>query len=241
MAVKTIRTKPFRIALSGSTIDGRKIDDAWIKEIVQTFNLETYQPRVNIEHIRGISAEPPFQAYGDVVAVEAQNCQVDFGKGPETRLGLFAEFEFLDNAKKLNDAGQKVFTSMEVEPDWFGTGLAGLAGVAMTDSPASAATQRLVFSRSGDKTVRLDSDGILEFVEEMTGSSEAADGFFSKLTELLGNFTGKPKAEDNPAAKADDDKAPAFDPAAFATLIEGLGKTFSTALAANALVLQYGA
>lgn len=231
MAAKTYKTKPFRIAVSGSTIDGRTIDDQWIGEVAKTFNRETYQPRVNIEHIRGISADPPFQCYGDVAALSVGEVELDFGKGPEKRKALFAEFELFENAKKLADAGQKVFTSMEVEPDWFGTKLAGLAGVAMTDSPASAGTQRLQFSRSGDKTVRIDSEGTLEFVESAAAAMPEADGFFKNLNALLGKHFGKAEPEPKPEPKVD----PADPLAAFSAVMGEFAKSMDTAFTAQAV------
>src|SRR5690348_2466765 len=67
------KSKFFRVFVEGFTVsDGRKIEAAWIDDIVATFNTANYTPRINVEHIKGYSPEPPFNGYGDVVAVKAQ-------------------------------------------------------------------------------------------------------------------------------------------------------------------------
>jgi len=47
---------------------------------------------------------------------------------------------------KINQAGQKVYTSVEIDPKFADTGEAYLVGLAVTDSPASTGTSRLSFS-----------------------------------------------------------------------------------------------
>ena len=71
------KSKFFRAFVEGNTIsDGRTITAGMIDEIVATFNRETYSPRINVEHIAGYSPEPPFNGYGDVYAVKAQDDQI---------------------------------------------------------------------------------------------------------------------------------------------------------------------
>lgn len=67
------KSKPFRSFVEGETIsDGRKVTAEMIDECVATFTPATYGPRINIEHVSGYSPEPPFNGYGDVVALEAK-------------------------------------------------------------------------------------------------------------------------------------------------------------------------
>ena len=52
------KSKFFRALVAGQTIiDGRKIDDVSIDQIVETFNTETYTPRINVEHLSGYSPD----------------------------------------------------------------------------------------------------------------------------------------------------------------------------------------
>src|SRR3546814_19149640 len=51
-----------------------------------------------------------------------------FGGKTEKRLGLFGVFDVHEEAKQLNDAGQKVYSSIEVEPNFAGKGKAYLMG-----------------------------------------------------------------------------------------------------------------
>jgi hypothetical protein len=51
----------------------------------------------------------------------------------------------------LNDQGEKLFTSIEIWPNFAGTGKAYLTGLAVTDEPASLGTQELYFSRRTNK------------------------------------------------------------------------------------------
>lgn len=55
------KSKMFRVFVEGNTIsDGRKITPDMIDQCAETFNAETYSPRINVEHINGYSPEPPF-------------------------------------------------------------------------------------------------------------------------------------------------------------------------------------
>lgn len=68
----TTRSKFFRIAVEGGTTDGRSIDRSMIEDAVANFDTANYTPRINCEHIAGFSPEPPFNAYGSVTAVRAE-------------------------------------------------------------------------------------------------------------------------------------------------------------------------
>lgn len=229
-----MKTKPFLLATAGSTIDGRTIDDTMLKEMASSYDPKTYTARLNIEHIRGISGEKPFRAYGDVVELSTGEVDVNFNGKTEKRLGLFGVLDVTDDAKALNDAGQKVFPSIEIEPNFAGKNFAYLMGCALTDSPAAIATDRLEFNRSVPGVLKLTADvsGIgaasLEPAEDEAATEEAAGaikGFFSKLTEML---TGAaPQQEVKPAAPAE---PKAFDTAAFATELGKLGDVFAGAL-----------
>lgn len=240
MAVKTIRTKPFLLATAGSTVDGRTIEDKHIDEMASSYNPKTYGARVNIEHIRGITPDAPFNAHGDVVELSVGEVDVDFNGKTEKRKALYGVFDMYENAKQLSDKGQKVYPSIEIQDNFGGKGFAYCMGVALTDSPAAIATERMQFNRTDPTRTNLSSDqaALLEFVEDTTGSEDAAAGFFNKLSDLMDKFTGKPKVEDKPAAKEEPAQPGTFDPAAFATLMEGFGKNIADTLAAQNLAAE---
>jgi hypothetical protein len=128
----------FRIATEGATTDGRTISRKWIEQMAKNFNPATYGARVWMEHMRGMFADGPFPALGDVTELEAR--EVD-GK-----MALFADIDPTDRLKQINGERQKIYTSIEVDPEFADTGEAYLIGLAVTDSPASLGTDMLQFS-----------------------------------------------------------------------------------------------
>jgi hypothetical protein len=134
----------FRVATEGATTDGRTISRKWIEQMAKNFDPAQYGARVWMEHMRGMFDDGPFQALGDVTAVEAR--EVEDGK-----LALFVELDPTDRLKEMNKNRQKVYTSIEVDPEFADTGEAYLVGLAVTDSPASLGTEMLKFSaQQGD-------------------------------------------------------------------------------------------
>lgn len=233
-----MKTKPFLLATAGSTVDGRTIDDKMLQEMASSYNPKTYGARLNIEHIRGISGDKPFRAYGDVLELSTGQVDVDFNGKTEPRLGLFGVFDVTDDAKALNDANQKVYPSIEIEPNFAGKGFAYLMGCALTDSPAAIATDRLAFNRHQPGLIVLarGSEGqpadaaALEFAGEAEGA--AGEGFLKKFGSMLDGFSAKfgaaPKEDEQQAAGA---AAPAaFDFAQVRPMFEDLGKTFAAAI-----------
>ena len=141
------KSKFFRVAVEGSTAtDGRVIERNWIQEMAASYDRATYGARINMEHIRGFSGEAPFKAYGDVLSVKAEEVTLKIDGKDQKRLALFAEIDPTDDLVKLTKARQKIYTSIEVQPNFGGTGKAGLVGLAVTDSPASLGTEILSFS-----------------------------------------------------------------------------------------------
>ena len=127
-----MKTKPFLLATAGSTVDSRTIDENDIKQMASSYDPKTYGARLNIEHIRGLGTEGPFRAYGDVLELSTGEVDVNFNGETEKRLGLFGTFDVTDDAKQLNDAGQKVYPSVEIHPNFGGKGYCYLMGVALT-------------------------------------------------------------------------------------------------------------
>lgn len=132
--------KKFRVATEGATTDGRTILRKWIEQMAANYDPKKYGARVWMEHLRGMTADSVFNALGDVLSLEAK--EVEDGK-----LALFAEIEPTEQLKEINKRRQKVYTSIEVNPEFADSGEAYLEGLAVTDSPASLGTEMLAFSR----------------------------------------------------------------------------------------------
>lgn len=135
--------KWFRVAVEGATTDGRSITRQWIEQMAKNFHREKYGARVWMEHVRGLYADGPFAALGDVTAVKAEEIK----DGPLAgKLGLYVQLDPTPELKEINANRQKIYTSIEVDTDFSDTGEAYLVGLAVTDSPASLGTEILEFS-----------------------------------------------------------------------------------------------
>lgn len=140
---KKYQSKWFRVAVEGATTDGRKIQRPWIEQMVKNYSPEVYGARVNLEHIKGYSPDGQFKRYGDVLALKSEEIKT----GPLAgKLALFAQIEPTDDLIQLNKLRQKVYSSIEVNPEFADTGEAYLVGLAVTDDPASLGTEFLEFS-----------------------------------------------------------------------------------------------
>jgi hypothetical protein len=146
------KTRFFRVAVEGATTDGRTIERQWLADAAATYNRETYAARVNMEHIRGITADKPFKSYGDVLSLKTEEVEIDLAGKKEKKLALFAELDVTDELVAINNDRQKLYTSIEISPNFANSGKAYLVGLAVTDSPASLGTEMLQFAASqGDK------------------------------------------------------------------------------------------
>ncbi|ENG77856.1 phage capsid scaffolding (GPO) serine peptidase family protein [Escherichia coli 178200] len=86
---KTSRKK-FRVAVSGSTVDGREISPVHLREAAENFNPDVYAARVNVEHYLSPCPSSEFSAMGDVTALSTE----DITEGPLAgRTALYAEIE----------------------------------------------------------------------------------------------------------------------------------------------------
>jgi hypothetical protein len=136
------QSKFFRVAVEGATTDGRVIDRSFIEQMAATFNRQLYGARVWLEHLRSTLPDGPFKAYGDVLAVKAEEVVLNGAK----KLALFAQISPTPELVAMNQARQKIYTSIEINPKFADTGEAYLVGLAVTDSPASLGTEMLSFA-----------------------------------------------------------------------------------------------
>jgi hypothetical protein len=215
------KSKFFRVAVEGKTFsDGRTIERKWLSDIADTYNPETYMARINCEHLRGFSPEKPFFSYGNVHAVKAEEIDIDIAGKTERRLALFAQIEPNAELQRITGAGQKIFTSIEVNPNFAGTGKAYLAGIAATDSPASLGTEVLAFASKASNNLFsvADEAGSIE-VEADPAISPSNNGLFDAFRNLvkaaIGGEPAKPETPPAPPAPpAKPETPPANDNAA---------------------------
>ncbi|MGL6538207.1 GPO family capsid scaffolding protein [Aeromonas hydrophila] len=138
-----------RVAVAGQTTDGRTIAPEWLTQAAKNYNREKYGARVNLEHYLSPFPDSDFRAYGDVLSVYAEEVEID----GEKKMALFADIDPTEDLIKLNKARQKVYTSIELDLDFAGTGEAYLVGLAVTNTPASLGTEYLQFcAGAGDKS-----------------------------------------------------------------------------------------
>lgn len=132
-------SKFFRIGVEGDSCDGRVISAQDIQEMAETFDPRVYGCRINLEHLRGILPDGIFKRYGDVAELKAE--KIDDDSALKGKWALFAKITPTDDLIAMNKAAQKVYTSMEIQPNFANTGKCYLVGLAVTDDPASLGTE----------------------------------------------------------------------------------------------------
>lgn len=135
-----------RVATSGLTVDNREISPQELRDIAQTYNPRTYTAVIWSEHLR------EHGSHGTVFAVRLVEEGDDLEPG---QVALEAQLKPNDRLLHLNDQGEKLFTSIEIRPNFMGSGKSYLVALAVTDQPACVGTQELYFScKSADDAYR---------------------------------------------------------------------------------------
>lgn len=136
------QSKWFVVATEGATTDGRTINRTWIEQMAANYDPKKYGARINLEHIKWRymwNDDPHSKCYGDVIGLKTE-------ENAEGKLQLLAQIDPTDDLIKLNKDRQKIYTSIECDPNFADSGEAYLVGLAVTDNPASLGTEMLVFS-----------------------------------------------------------------------------------------------
>lgn len=136
-------SKWFRIGVEGDTCDGRVIDGNDIQQMAESFDTRVYGCRINLEHFKGLFPNGDFKRLGDVVELKAE--QISEDSILNGQWALFAKLTPTDDLVSMVKASQKVYTSMEIRPNFANTGKCYLVGLAVTDDPASLGTEYLEF------------------------------------------------------------------------------------------------
>ncbi|RAP72863.1 GPO family capsid scaffolding protein [Candidatus Erwinia dacicola] len=193
----TLKAKRFRIATEGATTDGRVISRDWISQMAKNYDPEMYGARINMEHIKGYTADSPFRRYGDVTALSAEEVTDGPLKG---KLALYADISPTPELVELTKARQKIYTSIEVRPEFADTGEAYLIGLAITDDPASLGTEILSFSATASANPlasrKQHKDNLFTAAEEtLIEFTEEADPAPSLLARVSAMFSAKKKTD----------------------------------------------
>ena len=216
-----------RVATSGKTIDGRTIEVQELRDMADTYDPATYTATIWYEHIRYMGS------LGTVAALKAED--VEDGK-----VALFAQLKPNDRLLQLNKEAQKLFTSVEIQPNFADSGKAYLGGLAVTDEPASLGTQELHFSRratAGNHFANLEPLGELITVDS---DEAAAVSLLARLFSALGKGpTESPATPKDESTPMDPKTAQAFTAAVdklgtVATSLEQSAATFAAKPAATA-------
>jgi len=127
------------IATAGETVDGREIPEAWLTEMAETYDPELYTALIwpNHERYWGNS--------GEVLELKTEK--------EDGVAKLYARMCPTDDLIYTNRRGQLLFSSIEPEPNFRGTGKCYLEGLAVTDSPASVGTTRIRFNADKSKAI----------------------------------------------------------------------------------------
>lgn len=190
-------SKWFVVATEGATTDGRTINRTWIEQMAANYDPKKYGARVNLEHIKWRymwNDDPHSKCYGDVVGLKTE-------ENAEGKLQLLAQIDPTDDLIKLNKDRQKIYTSIECDPNFADTGEAYLVGLAVTDNPASLGTEMLVFSAGASANPlnnrKEKSDNLftaaIETELEFEEVKEKGLSIFAKISAL---FADKEKSDD---------------------------------------------
>ncbi|MBB1449704.1 GPO family capsid scaffolding protein [Pseudoalteromonas sp. SG43-1] len=125
-------------ATEGATVDGRIISKEWINQMAASYSVDEYTALIWPEHFRSSWGPSEGKNWGTVDEVKAAK------QGGKLR--LFVKITANDYLLAANKDGQKLFMSIEPNPDYKSEGRCYLQGLAVTDSPASSGTSRLKFS-----------------------------------------------------------------------------------------------
>ena len=173
-----------RVATSGPTTDGREILPQELRDIAETYTPSTYTAVIWAEHERWSGS------HGTVFAVRLVEEGDDLKPG---QVALEAQLKPNQKLLWLNDQGEKLFTSIEIRPNFANSGKAYLTGLAVTDEPASLGTQELYFSNRTDKAAYYAAS-----VELGNLSEDKPQGELGKLIGALTHLFKRFSSDDKP-------------------------------------------
>lgn len=181
------------VATEGSTVDGRKITKSWINDMAALYSKSEYTALIWPEHYRSTWGPYDGKNWGVVEELKAEV--------KDDKLRLFAKITPNQYLIDANKDQQKLFTSIEPNPDYKGEGRCYLEGLAVTDSPASTGTTQLKFSRGNGKEVCFEADGLEEI--DLSECFSRSDKFFSYCKAF---FTGGEQPQEPTDSQPEDEE-----------------------------------
>lgn len=181
------------LATAGATIDGRNIEEQWLKDAAELYSADEYTANINIDHYNW------YGNYGQVV-------EVRLGENKDGKLTLEGRLNPNQYLLQMNKDGQKLFFSSEFTLNYAGTGKAYLTGLAMTDQPASLGTSQAKFSKgnNGGQEYTAPQEFTLKFPGDKTEpEDETTKSLLARILDKLPGgqsteFTQKPTKQDEP-------------------------------------------
>lgn len=201
-------TEFVKIGQSGPTADGRSIEAAWLNDAAETYDPATYTALIWPDHYR-------YQGNaGKVVEVKSEE--------ENGVTSLYARIQPGKGLLDLNASGQKLFSSMELTPNFAGSGKHYLSGLGVTDMPASLGTHELMFSQRKQDAGNVILCGVELDPEDLTPEEEPP-GWFKSFFKQFG------QVESGRETETEEDKQKSMEKEEFKQLsksIEGLGEKF---------------
>lgn len=187
-----------RVATSGPTADGRVITPQELREIAETYKPSRYTAVIWSEHERWMGS------HGTVFAVRLVEDDPELESG---QVALEAQLKPNDRLLYLNDLGEKLFTSIEITPNFANSGKCYLTGLAVTDQPASLGTQELYFSRKSSQTAYFAASQELGTLGDSPRSASES-GLIDTLTRLFKRFADGAESGTPPTQPPTESKPP---------------------------------
>lgn len=179
--------KWFTVATAGDTVDGRVIEEQWLRDMAETYSVDFYQAVIDADH--------NLDWYGSFGQVEELRIGEKVG-----RVALQAKINANHRLLEMNKNGQRLFFSIWPKENFSNTGKTYLYRLAVTDNPASIGTDRAQFN-SKDKP-QLGTPHLFEYQAPGTGGTPAEPAFTAKekslLTAIKELFSGKPDKAPEP-------------------------------------------
>lgn len=202
-----------RVAVSGTTTDNREITPQELREVAETYKPKFVTASIWCEH------ERDFGSFGTVYALRLVE---DDPELEPDQVALEAQLRPNDKLLHLNDRGEKLFSSIEITPNFRGRGKCYLTGLAVTDEPASTYTQELYFSKRTHQTAYYAASVQLDSLRDQP-EEKAELGLINALTSFFRRFAETPAA--TPPQPSQPESKPPMDEAtstALSALLEQL-------------------
>lgn len=174
-SMRKLTTDFVKIGQSGPTADNRSIEASWLTEAAESYDPDQYISLIWPEHFRF------YGNAGKVVELKAEEA--------DGVTSLYAKLQPGEQLLAYNKSGQKLFTSMELTPNFADSGKYYLTGLGVTDQPASLGTHELLFSCRKQKKENVILCGVQlpENLTESVDDSEPPSWFKKFMFQLGGN------------------------------------------------------